>query len=172
MMQIAADTLTQHGQRERIAILRGKIRPPQPLPAEPSPCPETVIQVRSDEPAARLLAQPVSRAPTLQELKRLVCEHYGLRMLDVDSMRRSNDVLRPRHMFFLLAREFTTASLPQVGRFCGGRDHTTVHSGTKRMRKLIASDAKLAADYKTLCAQINAQFTRTPTVPAIAWIGA
>jgi chromosomal replication initiation ATPase DnaA len=51
---------------------------------------------------------------------------------------RRHQVILARQEFYDLAYE-AGASLPQIGRFCGDRDHTTVRWGVLRQRARIAA---------------------------------
>jgi chromosomal replication initiator protein len=44
----------------------------------------------------------------------------------------------------------TTRSLPEIGRRFGGRDHTTVMHGVKRIEELRLKDSQLADDIDML----------------------
>ena len=44
-----------------------------------------------------------------------------------------------------LARKHTTMSYPQIGRYFGGRDHSTVIHGIRRIEGLAASDSDISA---------------------------
>jgi hypothetical protein len=54
--------------------------------------------------------------------------------VEFESCRRTKRYVEARHIFFYLARCFTSTSLPRIGRFAGGRDHTTVLHGQQRVR--------------------------------------
>ena len=49
-----------------------------------------------------------------------------------------------------LAKELTTRSLPEIGQAFGGRDHTTVLHGCRKVAELMKSDAEIAEDYRKL----------------------
>ena len=49
-----------------------------------------------------------------------------------------------------LAKQLTTRSLPDIGRRFGGRDHTTVMHGVRRIEELKASDTQIAEDLELL----------------------
>jgi chromosomal replication initiator protein len=49
-----------------------------------------------------------------------------------------------------LAKRMTTRSLPEIGRRFGGRDHTTVMHGVRRIDELMAADSQLAEDIELL----------------------
>lgn len=49
------------------------------------------------------------------------------------SPRRSRSLARPRQAAMFLARHYTTASLPEIGRAFGNRDHTTAMHGVEKI---------------------------------------
>ena len=83
---------------------------------------------------------------SLHQIRNAVCAYYGVSVQDVISDRRTARVVRARHVMFYLSKMLTTCSLPKIGRFLGGRDHTTVLHGLNKIAVLKHSDAQLAAD--------------------------
>jgi chromosomal replication initiator protein len=75
-----------------------------------------------------------------------VAEHYNLRMADLLSPRRARPVARPRQIAMYLAKILTAHSLPEIGRKFGGRDHTTIIHGVRKIEELMVKDTGLAAD--------------------------
>jgi len=55
-----------------------------------------------------------------------VSEHTGISTDDIKGPRRSSDIARARQMAMYLMKELAGASLSQIGRELGGRDHSTV----------------------------------------------
>jgi hypothetical protein len=83
-------------------------------------------------------AQPISvDTYKLKDLLDIVLAVTGLPKVGVLSERRDNEVVKARHIFFWLARRFTLRSLPYIGRMIGGRDHTTVLHGTRKVEAAI-----------------------------------
>jgi chromosomal replication initiation ATPase DnaA len=73
----------------------------------------------------------------LKDLLDIVLAVTGLPKVGVQSERRDNEVVKARHIFFWLARRFTLRSLPYIGRVIGGRDHTTVLHGTRKVDAVV-----------------------------------
>lgn len=99
------------------------------------------------EYAQRVLSDQLrqqSRRVTVEEIQKQVAAHYGLRMPDFLSARRARAVARPRQLAMYLAKQITTASLPEIGRAFGGRDHTTVAHAVRTIENLLLTDAALA----------------------------
>lgn len=68
---------------------------------------------------------------TVTAIKQEVAAKYNVSPADMDSIWRNRQVVQARHEFFWRARRETVASLPDIGRRCGGKDHTTVLNGVK-----------------------------------------
>jgi chromosomal replication initiator protein len=86
------------------------------------------------------------QAVTTPRIQQAVAEHFGLKTSELRSKRRQQAIVFPRQVAMFLCRELTDASLPEIGRHFGGRDHTTVlHSCTKiaRMEEVDESVARL-----------------------------
>ena len=76
---------------------------------------------------------------TIRKIQDAVCTFYGVRRLDMVSQRRTEKVVRPRHIAMYLAREMTVRSFPEIGRAFGGRDHTTIMHAVDKITSLIES---------------------------------
>lgn len=90
------------------------------------------------------------RRVTIDEIQRKVAEHYGLKLADMYSVRRSRNVARPRQVAMYLCKKLTPRSLPEIGRKFGGRDHTTVMHAVRKIEELIANDPSFADDVDTV----------------------
>ena len=49
-----------------------------------------------------------------------------------------------------LCKQMTTRSLPEIGRRFGGRDHTTIMHGVKKIEELMQKDSQIADDLELL----------------------
>jgi len=86
------------------------------------------------------------RRVSVDDIQRKVAEHYNIRLSDMHSPRRARTVARPRQVAMYLAKALTEHSLPEIGRKFGGRDHTTIMHGVRRIEELVASDQSLQQD--------------------------
>lgn len=71
----------------------------------------------------------------MDEIMHQVCEKYGLKMNAMKGTRRARNVAWPRQEAMYRCYKETGCSLPQIGRFFGGRDHTTVMHAIKRVEE-------------------------------------
>lgn len=90
------------------------------------------------------------RKVTVEEIQRKVSEHYNIRLSDMIGPKRVRNYARPRQIAMYLAKQMTSRSLPEIGRRFGGRDHTTVMHGVKRIEELKALDSQIADDLELL----------------------
>jgi chromosomal replication initiator protein len=90
------------------------------------------------------------RKVTIEEIQRKVAEHYSIRLSDLIGPKRQRPIARPRQMAMYLAKQLTSRSLPEIGRRFGGRDHTTVMHGVRRIEELRVTDAQIAEDLEML----------------------
>lgn len=87
---------------------------------------------------------------SLDNIQRTVAEYYKIKVADLMSRRRSRSVARPRQVAMALAKELTNHSLPEIGDSFGGRDHTTVLHGCRKIKELRETNADIREDYKNL----------------------
>ncbi len=90
------------------------------------------------------------RKVTVEEIQRKVSEHYAIRLSDMIGPKRVRNYARPRQVAMYLAKHMTNRSLPEIGRRFGGRDHTTVMHGVRRIEELKALDSQIADDLELL----------------------
>ena len=100
--------------------------------------------------ALRDLLALQDRLVSIDNIQKTVAEYYKIRVGDLLSKRRSRSVARPRQMAMALAKELTNHSLPEIGDAFGGRDHTTVLHGCRRIAGLRETDKRIEEDYLNL----------------------
>jgi chromosomal replication initiator protein len=90
------------------------------------------------------------RKITVEEIQRKVSDHYNIRLSDMIGPKRLRSYARPRQVAMYLAKTLTNRSLPEIGRRFGGRDHTTIMHGVRRIEELKAIDSQIADDIELL----------------------
>jgi len=79
-----------------------------------------------------------------------VAEHYNIRLSDMIGPKRVRTIARPRQIAMYLCKHMTTRSLPEIGRRFGGRDHTTIMHGIRKIEELRGTDSQMAEDLELL----------------------
>ena len=90
------------------------------------------------------------RLVTIDNIQRIVADHYKIKMSDMLSKRRSRSVARPRQVAMAMAKRMTSHSLPEIGEAFGGRDHTTVLHACRKVKELQDSSTEVREDIKLL----------------------
>lgn len=83
------------------------------------------------------------REITPQLVIEVVAEHFGLSVDQMASKNRSSSVARPRQIAMYLCKEMTDTSLEAVGVLLGGRDHSTIIHGSKKIGEEYTSDGQV-----------------------------
>jgi chromosomal replication initiator protein len=94
--------------------------------------------------------QGSDRPPTIEEILQAVSAYTGIKVVDMKGARRTQDIVRARHMAWWLCRDMTERSYPQIAQKFGGRDHTTCIAGKRRIDKQRETDAKLVGDLEAI----------------------
>jgi chromosomal replication initiator protein len=100
--------------------------------------------------ALRDLLALQARLVSIENIQKTVAEYFKIRVTDLLSKRRSRSIARPRQIAMALAKELTNHSLPEIGDAFGGRDHTTVLHGCRRVVFLRETDKRIDDDYLNL----------------------
>ena len=90
------------------------------------------------------------RRVTVEEIQRKVSDHYNIRLSDMLGPKRLRSFARPRQIAMHLCKQLTSRSLPEIGRRFGGRDHTTVMHGVRRIEGLRNQDSQMSDDLDLL----------------------
>jgi chromosomal replication initiator protein len=96
--------------------------------------------------ALRDILSTTNRQVSLEQIQKTVADFYKIKATDLFSKKRSRAIARPRQIAMWLAREITGHSLPEIGDFFGGRDHTTVIHAYRTITSLRTSETQLNND--------------------------
>ncbi|MCP5089629.1 MAG: chromosomal replication initiator protein DnaA [Gammaproteobacteria bacterium] len=100
--------------------------------------------------ALRDLLALQERLVSIENIQKTVADYFKIRVGDLLSKKRSRSIARPRQFGMALAKELTNHSLPEIGDAFGGRDHTTVLHGCRRIESLRETDKRVDDDYLNL----------------------
>ena len=88
-------------------------------------------------------------APTVEKIQKIVAAFYGIKISDLSSQNRARNVSRPRQVAMYLAKNFTSQSLPKIGKEFG-KNHATVIHAVKLVSQMTNDDAKFLNEIKIL----------------------
>jgi chromosomal replication initiator protein len=92
-----------------------------------------------------------SRRPlTIDEIQRVVADHYSIPLEELKGKRRDKHIVFPRQVAMWIIREETPSSLPQIGQAFGGRDHTTALHSIEKIANELKEDERLAYEVQAI----------------------
>ena len=87
---------------------------------------------------------------TIKRILEIVSVEYNVTIIDILSRRNLQAIMIPRQVVMYLARTCTRQSLPAIGQCLGGRDHTTILHGVRKIERLRAADPVFDAGLASL----------------------
>jgi len=91
-----------------------------------------------------------NRQISIDNIQKTVADYYKIKIAEMYSKKRMRAIARPRQMAMAIAKELTTLSLPDIGEAFGGRDHTTVLHGCRKIAELRIADTNINRDFNAL----------------------
>ncbi|RMG59541.1 MAG: chromosomal replication initiator protein DnaA [Deltaproteobacteria bacterium] len=84
-----------------------------------------------------------------------VANHYQVKLSDIRSAKKHKVYSFPRQVAMYLLRQYTELSLPEIGQKLGGRDHTTVLHGIRKIESRLKEDHRFRAELEKIRATIE-----------------
>lgn len=80
----------------------------------------------------------------------IVCDHFSSNKLDIVSSKRTKELVYPRQISMYLMKKLTNCSLEYIGNILGGKDHSTILHGIKKIETEINTNDELSHDISVL----------------------
>lgn len=93
---------------------------------------------------------------TVEMIQRRVAEVFDIRLNDMTSKRRPNNIARPRMVAMYLSRKKTGKSLQEIGESFGGRDHGTVLHACRSVENWMESDPQFRQQVEFILQKLDA----------------
>jgi chromosomal replication initiator protein len=90
------------------------------------------------------------RPISIADIERAVADRYKLKGALLRSKKRNKEIAHARHVAMYLARTLTSASLPQIGRNFGDRDHTSVLHACNKIKGMVEEDWRFKEEVEQL----------------------
>ncbi|NLV52379.1 MAG: chromosomal replication initiator protein DnaA [Bacteroidales bacterium] len=97
-----------------------------------------------------------SEPVTIDDVKQCVCEHFNIKISELDSRCRTQKLALARQMAMYLSSKFTDNSHVQIGSAIGKRNHSTVIHSLKQINDLISADSRTRQDVEEITAMLKA----------------
>lgn len=94
---------------------------------------------------------------TINTILKTVCTYFDVTMGDVKGKRRTQVLVVPRQIAMYLMHSLTETPFTSIGDFFGGRDHTTVIHGVRKIEEEINQNGKLREDIIKIKDLLNAE---------------
>ncbi len=95
------------------------------------------------------------REITPQLIIEVVSEHFNISVDQMISKNRSNDIAKPRQIAMYLCKNMTSNSLDIIGQLLGGRDHSTIIHGVKKVSEEYENNETTRQTIETIKKKIN-----------------
>lgn len=117
------------------------------------------ITVELAEEALKDIISPNGKREVTPDLVlQVVADHYGITILDICSQKRNKEIVYPRQIVMYLCREIVGTPLQLIGKYLGGRDHTTIIHGIDKIKgDLKKNDPNLINTIEILKKKLNPQ---------------
>jgi chromosomal replication initiator protein len=119
----------------------------------------TLLDEEINVPFAKGLLKDIFNNPELtirpEKIKKEVAKYYKIKLTDLDSKKRSNNIAYPRQIAMYLCRNMTDLSLPNIGKLFGGKHYSTVIHSCDKIQKEIATNPELKSSVEELKKVIN-----------------
>lgn len=80
------------------------------------------------------------------QILKAVCNYYSIKSGDIKGKSRTKDIVLPRQVAMYLLYELTSTPFMSIGELLGGRDHTTIMHGVKKIQDEIIEVGKTRQD--------------------------
>ncbi|MCH7728977.1 MAG: ATP-binding protein [Planctomycetes bacterium] len=102
-----------------------------------------------------LLKYRLERQPTLKAITQSTCRYFNVKSADARGSSRRKGVVLARSIAMYLGRKLTDLSLEQIGKYFGGRDHTTVLHSYRKIDLLADGDPQISAAIRELSNEVK-----------------
>jgi chromosomal replication initiator protein len=109
----------------------------------------------AEKELANIITPDKPREITPQLIIEVVSEHFHITVDQMISKNRSSDIAKPRQIAMYLCKNMSSTSLDTVGALLGGRDHSTIIHGVKKISEEYENNETTRALIETIKKKIN-----------------
>ena len=86
---------------------------------------------------------PYSGTITIENIQKVVAEHYNVSVSDLKSKKKDRKFVIPRQISIYICCSLTEYSTTEIGNEFGGRDHTTIMHARDKVESLLKTDSSM-----------------------------
>lgn len=133
------------------------------------------VSVSLAERAIKDLVRQTAPVVLLADIESVVAIFFGLSPVDLHTSRKSRTIALARGIAMYLARKHTDMSFPEIGRFMGNKNHSTVILACRRIKKIMQNNENVRwmtpagqqeRNLDKLVEELEQQCCQTEAVPA------
>ena len=109
----------------------------------------------AEKELANIITPDKPREITPQLIIEVVSEHFHISVDQMISKTRSNDIAKPRQIAMYLCKTMTDSNLDNIGSLLGGRDHSTIIHGVKKISEEYENNSNTRTLIETIKKKIN-----------------
>ena len=109
----------------------------------------------AEKELANIITPDKPKEITPQLIIEVVSEHFHISVDQMISKNRSSDIAKPRQIAMYLCKHMTSSSLDSVGSLLGGRDHSTIIHGVRKVAEEYKSNEATRNMIETIKKKIN-----------------
>jgi chromosomal replication initiator protein len=109
----------------------------------------------AEKELSNIITPDKPREITPQLIIEVVSEHFHISVDQMMSRNRSSDIVKPRQIAMYLCKNMSSTSLDAVGALLGGRDHSTIIHGVKKMTEEYETNEATRTLIETIKKKIN-----------------
>ena len=98
-------------------------------------------------------AQKLGITPDM--ILRVVCEHYDVRASNIISRKKNASLVIPRQVIMYICREYTDATLENIAKLLGKKDHSTVMYGVDKIKNEMVTNGELRGNVEVILKKLN-----------------
>lgn len=115
-------------------------------------------QTLNIETARRVLHDTIKEKKTeirVEDIQEAVAKRFQIKVADLKSKKRTRQLVVPRHIGMYICRTLTDLTFPEIGRYFGGKDHSTVIHACKQIEKDKAEDIQIRTAIQSIIAEMG-----------------
>ena len=111
----------------------------------------------AEEALKDLISPNAEKEVTPELIIQVVADHFGITPLDISSQKRNKEIVFPRQIVMYICRSMLGTSLQNIGKYLGGRDHTTIIHGHDKIAADMEKNESLRNTVEILMKKISPQ---------------
>lgn len=100
------------------------------------------------------ISEQKNKNVNLNQILKAVCNYYSVKLEDIKSPKRTKELVLPRHTAMYLIYDITKTPYTTIGQIFGGRDHTSILHGIKKIEQEIKTKPKIKQDVANIIQSI------------------